>query len=200
MDDDHQHEPSRPAGWRPGRWWAWSGASFLMGAAVVTWAGMELASSPLGTSLRARGCNADVVGAIAALLAGSLLVLIGMTLVNLHRPGTVICWSAHALTLTIPVPVLLLGMTIPGAAGCRAARDLAGLPIVGDAFVGASGIVLAGAACSLTAAAIAGCLVVTGGSDQPRGDAEAVNVVDRAIAAAEAFGADPASQRFRGVE
>jgi hypothetical protein len=199
LEEDPADERAAPDGWQPRPWWAWAGTLIVGGTLLVAWAGTLLAAGDLGTTLRPRGCDGQVVGAIALLGAGALAVLAGMALTRLQEPGALLAWDAETLPWTLPAPLLLLGGTLPGVAGCTLARDLAALPVVGSALVGASGIVLAGAAVTLLAAALATTASVTApqpdtGADEPPG------IVDLAIAQAEALESEPASQRFRGVD
>lgn len=188
------------AGAHVARWWAWSGSLALAGLVLLAWAVVELSGSQLGTSLRPRGCDGGVLGAVVLLAVGALALLLAIGLVRLRHPGTVLVWDVRSLAYTLPVPLVLLAATIPGVAGCTAARDLAGLPVLGDALVGASGIALAGAAVTLAAAACAATatvvLVVGDGSleeQQP-------SIVELAIAEAEALESTRATERFHGVD
>jgi hypothetical protein len=188
------------AGAHVGRWWAWSGSLALTGLVLIAWAGVELSGSQLGTSLRPRGCDAGVLGAVVLLGVGALALLVAIGLVRLRQPGSVLAWDARSLAWTLPAPVALLAATIPGVAGCTVARDLAGLPVLGDALVGASGIALAGVAVTLVAAAIAATasvVVVVGDGSL---EEQQPSIVELAIAAAEALESTRATERFRGVD
>jgi hypothetical protein len=188
------------AGWQPRPWWAWCATLMIAGALLLGWAGARLSASELGTSLRARGCDGGVLGALALLALGALCVLLGMSLARLQHPGAQLAWDPSTLTWTLPIPVLVLGATIPGVAGCRAASDIADIALVGDALVGASGIMLAGAAAALVAAAFAATASVSWLAPRQSLLHEPASIVERAMQDAEAFESEGAAERFRGVD
>lgn len=207
MRAGHAHDPDLDsdmlepaAGLQPRPWWAWCGSLLVSGLAVLAWAGARLSASELGTSLRARSCDGGVIGALVLLGVGALLVLLGMSLARLHHPGALLAWDLSTLTWTLPLPVLLLGATAPGVAGCRVAADIADLALLGDALVGASGIVLAGVAVTLVAAALAGTASVSWLAPQQALLEEPASIVERAIHDSEAFQSEGAAERFHGVD
>lgn len=200
VDDDLGEDPGPSTGWQPRPWWAWFGVLLTGGVLALAWGGVRLASSDLGTSLRPRSCDGGVIAALALLGIGALLVLASMTVARLQHPGALLTWDASTLALTLPIPMLLLGGALPGVAGCRAARSLDELPLLGSALVGASGIALAGIAVALVAAALAGVASVSWLAPAGVQDEEPPGIVELAIAEAEALEAEGASERFRGVD
>ncbi|MCB0879166.1 MAG: hypothetical protein KDC46_09330 [Thermoleophilia bacterium] len=196
LGDDDATEP----GWQPSPWWAWTAALLVAGVILLAWAGMQLSSGTLGTSLRARSCDGGVLAAVGLLALGAACVLAGMLFARLRHPGALLAWDASTLPWTLPVPVLLLAFTLPGVAGCRLARSLDDLPLVGDAFVGASGIVLCGSAAALLAAALVGTAGVSWLAPNGIGADEPPGIVEQAMLDADAFQAERAGERFHGVD
>lgn len=202
MNDATEHDLSEEStvAWQPRPWWIWCSGLMVTGVLTIAWAGALLSGSELGTSLRARSCDGGALGAVAVLAAGAVLVLLGATMARLSHHGALLAWDPHPLRWTLPVPVLLLAVTLPGVAGCRAAATIANVAVVGSALVGASGLVLAGTAAALLAAALAGTVVVSWGVPSSALAEEPAGIVERAIQDAEAFRAEGAGERFHGVD
>lgn len=197
--DDSAEEATAP-GWQPRPWWLWSGALLVAGFVGVLRAGTLVASGSLGTSLRPRACDGDVGGALILMAVGAVLMAFGMSLARLHHPASVLSWDLRSLPWTVPIPLFLVLGAAPGVLGCRAARDVAELPLAGGALVGSSGILVLGVGIALLAAALAAAANVTWLAPDPAHPEEAPGIVDLAIAEAEAFRADGAAERFRGVD
>lgn len=200
IGDDDEGADATAAAWQPRPWWLWSGSLLLGGLALVIWAGARLSTGSLGTALRPRGCDADVAGALALLVAGAMLLALGMSLARLHHSASLLSWDLRSLPWTVPIPLFLVLGAAPGVLGCRSARDVSTLPLAGDALVGTSGILMLGVGIALLAAAIAAAANVTWLAPEPARAEDAPGIVELAIQESEAFRAEGAGRRFRGVD
>ncbi len=197
-DDEDALGASGP--WQPQPWWAWSLVCVAASLALLLVAATRFADATFGTSLRARGCDADLALALALLAAGTLLLALGWKVAALGERSAQLGWSLRPLAFTLPVPALLLALTAPGALGCAAARDLADLALVGGALVGAPGLLLCGASTALVGVALASVARVTSPLGAPELLDDSPGIVERAIAEAEALEVDDSVRRFRGVD
>ncbi len=184
----------------PGPWQAWTWVFLGGGVLVLLVAGRLLAGGSLGTSLAARGCDAGVLGAIALLFAGAALVVAGCAVARLRHPGAQLAIDWSTLAYALPLPVALLAATTPAVAGCRAARGFDNLPLLGDALVGPSAIVLAGCAAALVATALGSALAVGWVAPAVSVGEQHVGIVELAIREAEALDSDQGATRFRNVD
>lgn len=197
--EDPVEDSTAPA-WQPRPWWAWSGGLLAAGLVLVLLAAARLSDGSLGTSLRPRGCDGDVAGALVLLAVGAVLAALGMSLARLHHPASILSWDLRSLPLTVPVPLFLVLGAAPGVLGCRSARDVAALPLAGEALVGAPGILTLGLGIALLAAALGAAANVAWIAPEPGRAEEQPGIVELAIEEAEAFRADGAGERFRGVD
>ncbi len=186
--------------WQPRPWWAWHLALAALGAAALVGGGVALSNAELGTSLRTRGCDASPLGGLVLLLVGAILVTVATQLARLQHPSAVFGWAWRGLAFALPVPALLLAATLPGVLGCGLSQDIAGIGVIGDALVGAPGIVLAGAAAALVGAALGSVAHVTWMSPQIGLVDESPGIVELAMQEAEALEADRTAERFHGVD
>jgi hypothetical protein len=186
-DDEDALGASGP--WQPQPWWAWSLVCVAASLALLLVAATRFADATFGTSLRARGCDADLALALALLAAGTLLLALGWKVAALGERSAQLGWSLRPLAFTLPVPALLLALTAPGALGCAAARDLA-----------APGLLLCGASTALVGVALASVARVTSPIGAPELLDDSPGIVERAIAEAEALEVDDSVRRFRGVD
>ena len=188
------------APWSPRPWWAWTLALLALGAMLILLAGLQLADARFGTQLRSRGCDTSALGGLALLGAGALLTALGCIFTRLRRPVAVIELDAASLLVTLPVPIALLAATLPGLLGCSIRSDIASVGLVGEALVGMSGALLAAVAVTLIASAVAMVVqVVIVAGDLGVSD-EAPDLVELAMAEAEALEEAGASEVFRGVD
>ena len=197
--DEHASAPVARA-WQPHPWWAWHLAFVALAIAALLGGGIALSNAEFGTSLRARACDASPLGGIALLIAGGLLATVGMQLARLQHPSAVVGLEVRGAAFALPMPTLLLAATLPGLMGCAIGQDIAAIGLVGDALVGAPGLVLAGAAAALVGVALGSTVHVTwlapvfGVVEEPLG------IVELAMQEAEALESDAAAQRFHGVD
>jgi hypothetical protein len=187
-------------GLRVRAWWAWSLALALVAIVLLAWAGQRLSGGSLGTSLAARGCDGGVIASTLLLAAGALAACCSFALARLRHPGATLALDASVLAWTVPLPLVVLAASLPAVAGCRVARGFDDLPLVGDALVGSSAIVLAGCAAGLLGAALASALAVGWLAPAVAQVDEPAGIVELAIREAEALELDESAQRFRNVD
>ncbi len=198
--DGDDHGAPVPRAWQPHPWWAWHLAFLALGAAALLGGGVALSNAEFGTSLRARACDTSPLPGLALLSAGALLVAIGMQLARLQHPSAVVGLEWRGAAFALPVPLVLLAVTVPSLMGCAVGQDIAAVGLVGAALVGAPGLTLAGAAAALFGIALGSAVHVTwlapmvGLVDEPPG------IVELAMQEAEALESDAAAQRFHGVD
>ncbi|MBC7460360.1 MAG: hypothetical protein H7287_03260 [Thermoleophilia bacterium] len=170
----------------------------VLAAVCLVLGAIRLDSAAFGTALRARHCAASpLAGLLLLAAAGALLALAAALQVRLTRPTLRMYFDAGALAWALPLPLLLLAVTLPGALGCRAARHFEDLALLGSSLVGMSGVMLAASAAALVGAAVGSAVRpepttwMTAGRDDAT-----TTVIEQAIADAH----DPHSGRFRGVD
>ena len=185
---------------QPQPWWAWYLAAVAGACVALIAGGAQLAGADLGTSLRARGCDASALPGLALLAVGGVLAIAASALARLQHPAALLGWEWRGVWFLLPLPALVLAGTVPGVLGCSIGQDIAQLAVVGDALVGAPGIALAGAGAALAGAALGSCLHVTWLAPQSSVVDEPPGIVELAMAEAEALETDSASQRFQGVD
>ncbi len=199
LDGDHADAPVARA-WRPQPWWAWHLAFVALGVAVAIGGGIALSNAEFGTSLRARGCDWSPTGGVALLIVGALLLVVGMQLARLQHPSAVVGLEWRGMAFALPVPILLLALTLPGLLGCSLGQDIASWGVVGDALVGAPGLILAGTAAALVGVALGSAVHVTWLAPVIGIVDDTPGIVELAMQEAEALETDAASQRFHGVD
>lgn len=170
----------------------------LLAAACLVLGATRLDAATLGTTLRARQCDASPLMGLGFLLAaGALLVLAASLQVRLTRPALRLHFDGGALAWSLPLPLLLLAGTLPGTLGCRAARHVEDLVLLGDSLVGMSGVMLCASAAALVGAAVGSSVRVESTTWISTGHDDATTtVIEQAIADAQ----DPHAGRFRGVD
>ena len=200
--DQDPYAPEPDLSWNTTSVWAWAAAALVAGAVLLVAAGAVLAHADFGTTLRARGCDASPLGGLALLAVGSSLVVAGAALARLRVPGAVLVLDWGSLGVSAPVPAGLLALTLPGALGCRLGRDLARLDGIGDAVSGTSGLLLAAGSCALLGSALGAVVHVTWltARTPSTGPLASSDVVELAMAEADALANDPAATRFHGVD
>lgn len=197
---DEDGDTHAAGGWRPHPWWAWTLALLALGTVALLVAGTLLEAANFGTSLRARTCDASPLAGLGMLAAAGMLLALAMQLARLRwDEASTISWDAGSLVLSLPVPALLLALTLPGVLGCPLGRDVARLDGIGSALVGTPGIALAAGGAMLLGVAL-GAVAHVGRAPEDALAAPEPGIVDLAIAEAEALRADEAAARFRGVE
>lgn len=199
LDHDHVDAPVSRA-WRPQPWWAWHAGALALGSLALLAGGVALSNAELGTSLRARACDASPLAGLAMLALGAVFVAVGMQLARLQHPSAVVGLEWRGMAFALPVPILLLVATLPGLLGCALGQDIASLGVIGDALVGAPGLLLAGAAAALVGVALGSVVHVTWLAPTIGIVDETPGIVELAMQEAEALQADAASTRFHGVD
>ena len=200
-DESSDEEATAVAlGWQPRPWWAWASGLSVLGIVALGWSAVLLSQATLGTSLRSRSCDGEVLVAFVALVLAALALALAMVAVRLHHDGALLGFELTAPLLAAPIPLLALLVTLPGVAGCRAARSLDDLPLLGDALVGSSGIAVAGAAAALLGAALATVATVSWLAPTGPFDDSPPSIVEQRMLEADAFQAERAAERFHGVD
>jgi hypothetical protein len=201
LRDEEADDGGRGArGWRPHPWWAWTIALLALGTVALLVAGTLLEAANFGTSLRARTCDASPLAGLGMLACAGMLLAAAMQFARLRwDDGAVVTWDAGSLVLSLPVPALMLALTLPGVLGCSLARDIAQVGGLGDALVGTPGIALAAAGATLLGVAL-GAVAHVGELGGDGGSGPPPSIVELAIEEAEALRADEAAARFHGVE
>lgn len=197
-DDDHGAPVARA--WQPHPWWAWHLAFLAIGTAALVGGGVALSNAEFGTSLRARACDASPLPGLALLATGALLAAVGMQLARLQHPSAVVGLEWRGAAFAMPVPLVLMAVTMPGLMGCALGQDIAALGLVGGALVGAPGLTLAGAAAALVGISLGSAVHVTWIAPVVGIVDEAPGIVELAMQEADALQTDTASQRFHGVD
>ena len=174
-------------------------ASLVVAVVALLAAAAQLSAADLGTTLRARHCDTSPLLGLALLTLGAAALAITPALhaLSSHRV-TRLRFRPTSLGLAVPVPLLLLALTLPGTLGCRSARSFGDAVLLGDALIGTSGVMLAAGAAVLLGAMIASAWqgVPVGGGLPGPDDGLAGSLIEQAIAAAH----DPEARRFRGVD
>ncbi len=197
-DEDSGEELALAPTWQPQPWWAYAGGLTLLAIVLLGWSARLLDDATLGNSLRSRACDGGALAALASLVVASLAVSLALVATRLRHDGALLGWDWTLPLAAAPVPLVTLLFAAPGAAGCRAARSLDELPLLGDALVGDSGLVIAGAAAALLGAAVASIATVSWLAPAGLGDDDSPGIVEQRMLDAEAFEAE--RERFHGVD
>lgn len=199
LDEDDDAGSRTPGGWRPHPWWAWTVALLALGTAALLVAGLLLEAANFGTSLRARSCDSSPLAGLGMLAAAGMLLALAMHVARLRWHDASLAWDTGSLVLSLPVPALVLALTLPGVLGCELGSDIAKVDAIGPALVGTPGIALAAAAALLLGVAI-GAVAHVGWHGVEHAPPPEPGIVDLAIQEAEALEAEGAAARFHGVE
>lgn len=175
-------------------------AASALGCIALLGAGSLLARADLGTSLRARSCDASALPAIALFLVAGLLLAAALRVLALRRPTTALDVDVFAALTGAWLPAIVCVAALPGTLGCAAARDIARWQLLGDALTGIGGIATCAAAALAVGVALAHVITIHAyGGEQVLEHAQP-SLVELAMDEADELAQDEQLRRFRGVD